>query len=139
MKKRYFLLPLIVPALLAAHWLWLKFSPHVRSCLQPVKIEENDFTYGWVQDSNWELFGTLSGGVAALEEVGWQNRTGEHPYQICDWKWLYEQEFLPRCPKSRPQEMVYLSFTDDPTFPSIRMRALVHTPTGRVYIQGIKA
>ena len=70
MKKRYLLLPLIVPALLAAHWLWLKFSPHVRSCLQPVKIEENDFSYGWVQDSNCELFGTLAGGVASLEKVG---------------------------------------------------------------------
>lgn len=35
--------------------------------------------------------------------------------------------------------MVYLSYIDAPTFPRIRMRALVHTPTGRVYIQGIKS
>ena len=138
MKRRYLLLPLIVPALLAAHWLWLKFSPHVRSCLQPVDIEKNDFTYGWVQESNWELFGSLRGGVSALENIGWQNKTNQHPYEISEWKWLYEQEFLPRFSQSHPGEMSYLFFSDDPDFPTVRMHALVHNPSGKVYIWGVK-
>lgn len=138
MKHRYLLLPLIVPVLLATHWLWLKLSPYVRSCLKPVNIEENNFSYGWAQDSNWELFGTLTGDIEELGKLGWQDKTRQYPYELSEWKWLYEQEFRPRYPRSHPREMTYLYFTDDPDFPEIRMHALVHNPSRKVYILGSK-
>lgn len=139
MKRRYFLLPLLVPALFGLHWLWQKFSPHVRSSLKPVKIANNSFSYGFIQESNWELVGNLPGGVQSLLNVGWQDKTHAYSYDISEWKWIYEQEFRARFPQTRPSEMSYLYYIDNPEYPGLRMHALVHNPTNDVYIWMIKA